>query len=90
MDLSILSVPTHKRMGMCLKVSGDDPDGIDPSVQPYLHARKQVVAGIEGAVLESLVDNGPEFRGVETSSSPRSNMMLLEVLEPQEVKRGSV
>ena len=78
--LAIMSIPSHKKLGISLKDEGDDVLGSDGSFQPYLYPHGQTVHGIKGATCSRLEQNGKWFRGVETVSQASSNMILLDVL----------
>ena len=82
-DLAIMSVPTHKRLGISFRSEGDSDD--HHGILPYLYSTGQSVHGIPGATMPSLIENGDEFRGVETTTVSNSNMMLLEVISPDEI-----
>jgi len=86
-NLAIMSVPSHRKLGVSLKVEGDFEG---QSVDPYIHATGQTVHGMQGATFPKLEDNGPDFRGVSTTSTSTSNMMMLEVISETEIKRSSL
>ena len=88
-DLAIMSVPSHQRLGVSLKAEGDDVMGELKSytAQPYVYASGQTVLGHKGVTCRSLPENGDAFRGVETQSTPNSNMLLLQCVTEQEASQ---
>ena len=85
-DLAIFSVPSAKKLGISLRAEGDLADNDSTSVRmPYLYPAGQSVYGIAGATMPSLAENGTSFRGVETTTVPNSNMMMLEMIPESEL-----